>query len=98
RQQSIRLDPAGRGINFVIRLNTPTAAGAPAGGGEFGADEFGADGGASTGDLASQRIDLRLSNVPMAEALRYITNLARLKYVVEEYAVAIVPESANIDS
>ncbi len=102
RQQSIRLDPAGEGINFVIRMGAPSA-GAPtpaAGGGEFGAGEFGDTTTATPAaeDLASTRIDLRLSNVPMSEALRYVCNLAQLKYVVEEYAVAIVPESVELES
>lgn len=38
-------------------------------------------------------ITLRLSNVPLAEALRYTTSLAQLKYKVEPQAVLVVPLS-----
>lgn len=41
-----------------------------------------------TGDI---RITLRLSNVPIVEALRYTTSLAQLKYKVEPNAVVILP-------
>lgn len=40
-------------------------------------------------------ISLDLKNVPMSEALRYITDLAQLKYKVESYAVVVVPISDN---
>ncbi|HEY5894301.1 MAG TPA: Amuc_1098 family type IV pilus outer membrane protein [Chthoniobacterales bacterium] len=42
-------------------------------------------------------ITLSLSNVPMIEALKYITNLANLKYKIEPYAVSIVPLSEPTD-
>jgi general secretion pathway protein D len=40
-------------------------------------------------------ISLDLKNVPMSEALRYITDLAQMKYKVESYAVVVVPISDN---
>jgi len=43
------------------------------------------------GGEAAPRISLDLANVPLAEALRYITDLAGLKYKVEPYAVVVVP-------
>jgi len=39
----------------------------------------------------SANISLDLKDVPMEEALRYITELANMKYKVEPYAVLIVP-------
>jgi general secretion pathway protein D len=39
------------------------------------------------------RITLSLTNIPLMEALRYITNLANLKIKVEPFAISIVPLS-----
>ncbi len=43
--------------------------------------------------LADKRITLSLNNIPLGEALRYVCELAGLKYKVEAYAVTIVPLS-----
>lgn len=40
---------------------------------------------------ADARISVQLTNIPLVEALKYVTSLANLKYKVEPYAVAIVP-------
>ncbi len=42
---------------------------------------------------ASQTVTLDLANLPLREALAYITNLASLKFKVEPYAVLVVPLS-----
>ncbi|MEM7600798.1 MAG: LysM peptidoglycan-binding domain-containing protein [Verrucomicrobiota bacterium] len=42
-------------------------------------------------NLASTRITLRLSNVPMSETLRYITQLAQCRYEVEGTRIVISP-------
>lgn len=44
---------------------------------------------------ASASISLDLRNVPMSEALRYICDLAQMKFKVEAYAVMVVPISDN---
>ena len=44
---------------------------------------------------ADTRITLSLTNVPLIEALRYLTELAGLKYKIEPYAVSIVPITEN---
>jgi general secretion pathway protein D len=41
----------------------------------------------------SNSISLDLKDVPMVEALRYVTELAGMKYKVEPYAVLVVPAS-----
>jgi general secretion pathway protein D len=41
--------------------------------------------------LEEQTISLRLSNVPLAEALRYVAEGAGMKYKIEPYTVVIVP-------
>ena len=49
-----------------------------------------------TGDApAAAAISLDLKNVPMSEALRYICDLAQMKYKVEAYAVVVVPISES---
>ena len=42
---------------------------------------------------STAKISLDLHDVPMSEALRYITELAGMKYKVEPYAVLVVPVS-----
>ncbi len=49
----------------------------------------------SFGASGDQTITLSLSNVPLATALTYVTQLAGLKYKVEPFAVAIVPQSVD---
>ncbi len=44
---------------------------------------------------SSAKISLDLKNVPLSEALRYVTELAQMKYKVESNAVLIVPLSEN---
>lgn len=44
---------------------------------------------------AGASISLDLRNVPMSEALRYICDLAQMKFKVEAYAVIVVPISDN---
>ncbi len=46
---------------------------------------------------ADTKINLSLNNVPLIEALRYLTELAGLKYKVEPFAVSIVPITENTD-
>ena len=48
-------------------------------------------------ELESARITVSLTNIPMIEALRYVTGLANMKFRVEPYAVSIVPASVNTD-
>jgi general secretion pathway protein D len=52
----------------------------------------------SGSNLPDARITISLTQVPLAEALRYVTDAANLKYKVERYAVQIVPRSANIET
>ena len=48
------------------------------------------------GDAPSNAsISLDLKDVPMSEALRYVTELAQMKYKVEAHAVLVVPISEN---
>ena len=74
-------DPTQKGINFILSTGSGAAPGpAPAGGG-FG------------GSVADTPITLKLTNVPLVEAVRYTVSLAQLKHAVEPHAVVIKPLS-----
>ncbi len=42
-------------------------------------------------------VTITLNNVPLGEALRYVCQLANVKYKVQDYAISIVPFSAPTD-
>ncbi len=48
--------------------------------------------------IADKRITLSLKNIPLGEAVRYISELAGLKYKVEPYALKIVPISESTET
>jgi general secretion pathway protein D len=78
------LDPAKKGINFVIRKPRAEAGGAPEAGGAAGLG--------APQDPGALRIDqLSLRNLPLAEVLRYICEKTKLRYKVDDYAVTLVP-------
>ena len=76
-------------MNFIIRKPTSAA-------GDASALDAAAEGGGLAGATSpgSQRIkSLRLSNVPIGEALKYICEAAKLRYKVDDYAVTLMPKS-----
>jgi general secretion pathway protein D len=106
-------DPAKKGVSFVLKLDAapgvmaPPPEAAPAvpgipglepipGAGAVPAPEaaMAPSGGVNPGDA---RITISLSNIPLIEALKYVTSLANLKFKVEPYAVAIVPAGTPTD-
>jgi general secretion pathway protein D len=83
--KSRELDPEKEGINFVLKLEdaappapAPAAGGAPA---------------PPPPPAVVRNVTLNLSNVPLIEVLKFITNLTNLKFKVEEYAVFILPST-----
>lgn len=107
-------NPANRGVNIVLKLEgggggapapeAPPAAAAPAIPGlealpgAAPAPGAGAIPSFAAGNPSDARITVSLTNIPLSEALRYVTNLAGLKYKVEPFAVSIVPASTNIET
>jgi general secretion pathway protein D len=91
QQRSKDLDPSTddpadkRGVNIVLKLAQPAA---PA------TDEPSLEDTPVQGGSADTRVTLSLTNVPLIEALRYLTELANLKFKIEPFAVSIVPSSA----
>ncbi len=95
--------PERRGVNIVLKLDSsfraPSApAAAPSApvipGLETPAAPVADTASVSSVEPGSTPITLSLSNVPLIEALRYITSLANLKFKIEPYAVSVVPLSA----
>lgn len=85
------LDPAKKGVNFVIQR--PAASPAPAAG-TPPVDKL-PD---AVADPGSIRItELRLRNVPLAVALKYICDSARLRFKVDDFAVTLVHVNAPED-
>ncbi len=82
------LDPSKKGVNFVIRRPRSGAVG-------------GADAGADAGGLPLAATDpgalrvreLRIRNVPLAVALKYICDQTKLRYKVDDFAVTLVPQT-----
>jgi len=46
---------------------------------------------------SAKPVSLTLNNVPLGEALRYVCQLANVKYKVQDYAISIVPFSQSTD-
>ncbi len=108
--KSKSLDEKGEGVNIVLRLGdegggaapAPAAPAPPPAAGIPGLEAPAAGGipvlpGGGGGGGGSTRITLTLNNVPLIEVIKYITNLANLKYKIEPYAVNIVPIGTQTD-
>ncbi|CAN5168720.1 hypothetical protein BH23VER1_BH23VER1_29100 [soil metagenome] len=52
--------------------------------------------GAVGGSISSRRITLSATDLPLGEALKYVTDLASLRYRVEPYAVVVVPATDSV--
>lgn len=93
-------DPTRKGVNIVLQLESVGTVGVPAAptGDPTGLEPGLPEPAASVSNPAETRITLSLANVPLAEALRYITQLANLKIKIDPYAVAIVPTTTITDT
>jgi general secretion pathway protein D len=89
--ESRRYDPDKVGVSIVLQPGVGEALAAPA---PMPAPE-GETGAAAPAPTAGGRgITLSLRNIPLIEALKYITGVAGLKYRVEASAVIILPKDA----
>jgi general secretion pathway protein D len=84
-------DPKKKGVNIVLKLASPAAAPAPVDG---QAAEIPA---AESGVTEDTKISIALKNVPLIEAVRYLTELSGLKYKIEPFAVSIIPLTENTE-
>jgi general secretion pathway protein D len=85
---TLELDPDRKGVNIVIQR--PRSGGL--GGGELDAAAGSLLDG---GDIAGLRLDnaLRIRNVPLATALRLVSEQTKLRYKVDDFAVTLVPQT-----
>jgi len=108
-EASIAADPAGEGVNIILNLGdggSMGAAPAPAPAAAAPADEWGADDwgddfappapAVSGGSSTVPPITLNLRNVNLEDAIKYITEVARLKFRVENTAVIITSKDVPI--
>jgi len=84
-------DPKKKGVNIVLKLASPAAAPAPVDG---QVAEIPASGSGVTEDT---KVSIALKNVPLIEAVRYLTELSGLKYKIEPFAVSIIPITENTE-
>ncbi len=95
---TLELDPSKKGVNFVVRRPRATGVAAPAAAVDAGADATA--GGAEAlpvaapANVGALRVkELRLRNIPLAVALKYICDQTKLRYKVDDFAVTLVPQT-----
>jgi general secretion pathway protein D len=89
------LDPTRKGVNFVVRR--PRASTVPAAVADPAAAADAAIA-APISDPGSLRIkELRVRNVPLEVALKYICEQTKLRYKVDNFAVTLVPQTEGGD-
>jgi hypothetical protein len=82
------LDPAKKGVNFIIRRPRP-AASAPAADGSAPSDAL-----AFAQDPGTIVIpQLRIRNVPLQIALQYICDAGKLRFVTDDFSVTLTPQN-----
>ncbi|RYD21793.1 MAG: type II and III secretion system protein [Verrucomicrobiaceae bacterium] len=86
------VDPAKKGVNFVIRRPRAAAPGEAAPG-EAAPGDAALPSGADPGTLRVR--ELRIRNVPLAVALKYICDQTKLRVKVDDFAVALVPQTES---
>ena len=81
---TLELDPSRKGIGFVIRRPRHQS-------GALGLDS-------AAGDPGSIRIrELKLKNVPLAVALKYVCDAAKLRYDIDDYAITLTPQTETAE-
>lgn len=102
-EESIRQDAEGAGVNIILNMSVPgeegAAAPAPAADAGLGGDMFGempgGDAGLGAAPAAAaagvKTITLNLRRISLLDAIKYITEVAGLKYRLEDNAVIITP-------
>ena len=84
-------DPKKKGVNIVLKLASQTPPTAPTD------DQAAETPPAEAGVTEDTKISIALKNVPLIEAVRYLTELADLKYKIEPFAVSIIPLTENTE-
>jgi general secretion pathway protein D len=101
QQASVANDPGGSGVSFILKLGAGGTASpaAPTDASDPWATPSadGAEAPLGTASASTPSITLNLRRVSLLDAIKYITELASLRFRIEEYAVIIVPMNAVID-
>ena len=84
-------DPKKKGVNIVLKLASQTPPTAPTD------DQSAETLPEEAGVTEDTKISIALKNVPLIEAVRYLTELADLKYKIEPFAVSIIPLTENTE-
>ena len=86
---TLETDPSRKGVNFLIRKPQPAAGGDVAA--EVPAEGVGVGANTSPGSLRIK--SLRLTNIPLGQALKYICDATNLRSKVDDFAVTLVPRT-----
>jgi len=89
---SFSADSKTKGVNIVLKIPPPAA---PVNDGET--PEPGSEEPASPVVTENSRVNLDLKNVPLIEAIRYLTELTGLKQKIEPFAVSLIPATESTE-
>ncbi|MCX6868615.1 MAG: tetratricopeptide repeat protein [Verrucomicrobia bacterium] len=94
---TLELDPARKGVNFVVRRpRAPGVTGTDTGVDATAPAPDAAVPAVPVSDPGSLRVkELRIRNVPLAVALKYICDQVKLRYKVDDFAVTLVPQTES---
>ncbi len=84
-------DPKKKGVNIVLKLASQAPQPTPTD------DQAAETPSAEASVTEDTKISIALKNVPLIEAVRYLTELAGLKYKIEPFAVSIIPLTENTE-
>lgn len=86
--KSKELDPTGEGVNFVLKAKPTVVPPKPN-------VAAGTQATTAAAPAVPRNITLTLSQVPLGDVVRFITNLTNLQFKVDEYAVFILPATES---
>ena len=89
---SYSADSKTKGVNIVLKIPPPAAPG-----NEGETPEPGSESAASPVVTENSRVNLDLKNVPLIEAIRYLTELTGLKQKIEPFAVSLIPATESTE-
>jgi len=90
---SFSADSKTKGVNIVLKIPPPVAPGTE---GET-PPEPGSEAPATPVVTENSRVNLDLKNVPLIEAIRYLTELTGLKQKIEPFAVSLIPATESTE-
>lgn len=82
-------DPKKRGVNIVLKLGANPN--------ETANTDTESSQETSSEATENTKVSIALTNVPLIEVIRYLTEMAGLKYKIEPFAVSILPPTENTD-